>query len=59
MIFKKKNAIQESGVIPLDYDYVSKVACLCKEKDILLMVDEVQTGIGRCGTLFVYEQYDI
>ena len=49
----------ESGVIPLDYDYVSKVACLCKEKDILLMVDEVQTGIGRCGTLFVYEQYDI
>lgn len=49
----------EGGVIPLDYDYVQKVARLCRESDILLIVDEVQTGIGRCGSLFAFEQYDI
>ena len=49
----------EGGVIALDHDYVQKVAELCRERDILLMVDEVQTGIGRTGTLFCYEQYGI
>lgn len=49
----------EGGVLPLAYDYVQQVATLCKERDILLIVDEVQTGIGRCGTLFAYEQYAI
>lgn len=47
----------ESGVNPLDADYVREAAKICKEKDILLIVDEVQTGIGRTGTLFAYEQY--
>ena len=49
----------EGGVIPLDYDYVKGVAKLCKENDILLLADEVQTGVGRTGTLFAFEQYDI
>lgn len=49
----------ESGVNPLDADYVREAAKICKEKDILLIVDEVQTGIGRTGTLFAYEQYGI
>ena len=38
---------------------MSAVAELCRERDILLIVDEVQTGIGRCGTLYAYEQYGI
>lgn len=49
----------EGGVLKLDSDYVKEVASLCAEKDILLIVDEVQTGIGRTGTMFCFEQYGI
>lgn len=49
----------EGGVVPLDKEYVQAAAKACKEKDILLIVDEVQTGIGRTGTLFSYQQFDI
>ncbi|MGI6511161.1 MAG: aspartate aminotransferase family protein [Catenisphaera adipataccumulans] len=49
----------EGGVVPLDPKFVQDVADLCKENDWLLMVDEVQTGIGRCGTFFAYEQFGI
>lgn len=49
----------EGGVLPLDKDYVQSVAKACAEKDILLMVDEVQTGIGRTGTFFAYQQFGI
>ena len=38
---------------------VQALAKLCQEKDWLLLVDEVQTGIGRTGTLFAYQQFDI
>ncbi len=49
----------EGGVLPLEKEYVSKLAALCAEKDVLLIVDEVQTGIGRTGTLFAYQQFGI
>ena len=49
----------EGGVLPLDPEFVKQTAAICKEKDILLLIDEVQTGIGRTGTLFCYEQYGI
>lgn len=49
----------EGGVLPLDGEYVKGVERFCKDNDILLIVDEVQTGIGRTGTLFCYEQYGI
>lgn len=49
----------EGGVIPLNKEYVQEVAKLCKKHDLVLIVDEVQTGIGRCGSLFAYEQFDI
>ena len=49
----------EGGVNPLQKDYVQAVAKLCAEKDWLLLVDEVQTGVGRTGTLFAYQQFDI
>lgn len=49
----------EGGVVPLDKEYVQAVAKACKEKDILLIVDEVQTGMGRTGSLFSYQQFGI
>ncbi|MGX6444700.1 acetylornithine transaminase [Neobacillus sp. K501] len=49
----------EGGVIPAEPEWVKKLANICLEHDILLMVDEIQTGIGRTGTLFAYEQYGI
>lgn len=49
----------EGGVLPLDKEFVQQVAALCKEKDMLLLVDEVQTGIGRTGTLFAFQQFGI
>lgn len=49
----------EGGVLPLDGGFVSAAEKLCREKDILLIVDEVQTGIGRTGTLFCFQQFGI
>ncbi|WP_027399549.1 aspartate aminotransferase family protein [Anaerovorax odorimutans] len=49
----------EGGVVPLEKDFVSNISKICKEKDIIFIVDEVQTGIGRTGTLFAYEQFSI
>jgi len=49
----------EGGVLPLDSDYVSRVSELCKSKDLLFLADEVQTGVGRTGTLFAFQQYGI
>ncbi len=49
----------EGGVMPLDKAYVKEVEALCKEKDIILIVDEVQTGVGRTGKLFCFRNYDI
>ena len=49
----------EGGVNPLQREYVQSVAKLCREKDWLLLIDEVQTGIGRTGTLFAFQQFDI
>lgn len=46
----------EGGVVPLDKPFVEAVAKLCEERDILLVLDEVQTGIGRTGSLFAYQQ---
>jgi acetylornithine/N-succinyldiaminopimelate aminotransferase len=49
----------EGGVnIPGD-DYLKKVQNWCREKGILFILDEIQTGIGRTGTLFAYEQYGV
>ena len=49
----------EGGVMPLDKAYVQKVAELVKKENLLLVVDEVQTGNGRTGTLYAFEQYGI
>jgi len=49
----------EGGVNIPDDDYLRKVQSWCREKSILLILDEVQTGAGRTGTLFAYEQYGV
>lgn len=49
----------EGGVMPLQKDFVKKVEALCKERDIILIIDEVQTGVGRTGKLFAYQNFGI
>ena len=49
----------EGGVRVADGDYLKAVRELCTHKDILLIFDEVQTGMGRTGTLFAYEQLGV
>jgi acetylornithine/N-succinyldiaminopimelate aminotransferase len=47
----------EGGVRPADQKWVSELVSICHSNDILIVVDEVQTGMGRTGTLFAHEQY--
>ena len=49
----------EGGVIPMDEGFVQSLAQLCREKDVLLLIDEVQTGIGRTGRFFAYQGYGV
>ena len=49
----------EGGVIPLDRDYVQGLASFCAAEDILMIVDEVQTGNGRSGALYSYMNYGV
>ena len=49
----------EGGVIPATQEFMRDLRALTQEKGILLIVDEVQTGMGRCGTMFAYQHYDI
>ncbi|MDR2965730.1 MAG: acetylornithine/succinylornithine family transaminase [Treponema sp.] len=51
-------AIQgESGIVPQSQEYLEAAAKLCAERDILLMFDEIQCGMGRTGTFLAFEQY--
>ena len=49
----------ESGVNPADKQYIQEIRKLCNEKGILLIVDEVQTGVGRTGKMFCYQNYGV
>lgn len=49
----------ESGVLPADKTFISQLSSLCQDNDILLIIDEVQTGMGRTGKLYAYEHYNI
>ena len=49
----------EGGVIPMDEEFVKGLAQLCREKDVLLLIDEVQTGIGRTGSFYAYQGYGV
>ena len=49
----------EGGVVALDPKFIKYIDMVCKEKDILFIVDEVQTGNGRCGYLYSYMEYGV
>ncbi len=49
----------EGGVIPLDKIFIKKVYEFCQKYDILVIIDEVQTGNGRTGSMYAYQQFDI
>ena len=49
----------EGGVNIPDMNYLKEIEKICNEKDIVFIVDEVQTGFGRCGTLFAHELFDV
>lgn len=49
----------EGGVVPLTQEFVSEMAKICEEKDILLIADEVQTGVGRTGYFLASEYFGV
>lgn len=49
----------EGGIYPASEDFIKNVRKLCDENDILLILDEIQCGMGRTGTMFAFEQYGI
>ena len=49
----------EGGIYPADKEFLEGLRTLCDEKDILLIFDEVQCGMGRCGAMFAHELYGV
>ncbi len=49
----------EGGIHPVTEDFLKKVRKLCDEKDILLILDEIQCGMGRCGYMYAWQKYGI
>ena len=49
----------EGGIVPSNKEYLTKVRKLCDEKDIVLIFDEVQCGIGRAGKLFAHQHFGV
>lgn len=49
----------EGGIIPADLEYLKALRAFCDEKDILLLFDEVQCGMGRLGTLFAWQSFGV
>ena len=49
----------EGGIYPATQEFLTKIRALCDEKDILLILDEIQCGMGRTGTMFAWQQYGV
>lgn len=49
----------EGGIHPVDAEFLKELTAICEREGILLIIDEIQTGIGRTGKLFAYEHYGI
>ncbi|MDD3368214.1 MAG: aspartate aminotransferase family protein [Lachnospiraceae bacterium] len=49
----------EGGIYPAETEFIQKIRKLCDEKDILLMLDEIQCGMGRTGTMFAWQKYGV
>lgn len=49
----------EGGIYPATKEFMEGVAAICKEKDILLILDEIQCGMGRTGKMFAWQHYNV
>ncbi len=49
----------EGGIYPATEEFMRKVRALCDERDILMILDEIQCGMGRTGTMFAWQRYDV
>ena len=49
----------EGGILPADEEYLGKIRQLCDERDILMLCDEVQCGMGRIGTRFAFQSFGV
>lgn len=49
----------EGGIYPAETKFLQQIKALCDEKDILLILDEIQCGMGRCGSMFAWQEYGI
>lgn len=49
----------EGGLYPADAEFLRKIKALCEEKDLLLILDEIQCGMGRSGAMFAYQKYGV
>lgn len=49
----------EGGIYPADKEFLQNVKAICEEKDILLIFDEIQCGMGRCGSMFAWQEYGV
>lgn len=49
----------EGGIYPADAEFLEGVRALCDEHDILLIMDEIQCGMGRCGAMFAWQNYGV
>lgn len=49
----------EGGIYPAQKSFLEKIAAICKERDILLILDEIQCGMGRSGEMFAWQNYGI
>ncbi len=49
----------EGGIFPAEENFLKQVKALCEERDILLILDEIQCGMGRCGTMFAWQSFGV
>lgn len=49
----------EGGIYPAEQEFIEGVKKICEEKDILLILDEIQCGMGRCGEMFAWQYYGV
>lgn len=49
----------EGGIYPAKEEFMKKIKALCEEKDILLILDEIQCGMGRCGSMYAWQKYGV
>lgn len=49
----------EGGIYPAKEEFMKKIKALCEDKDILLILDEIQCGMGRCGSMYAWQKYGV